>query len=281
MSRRITVAILAIVFLMAGCTIPAELEGISLPALTRPTASDPGAPPPPAQAEETPAATAEVFLPNVSAQTALPSPGPALSQGTPAAVTAEIFLPNLSAQTVQPSPSPAPNQTPVAPTSVPPTDRPQPETRSTSPKPYGLQPGSPAWLPNFSHPEAGCNWLGVAGQVFDANSNPVSRMVVEIGGNLQGNRVLSLSLTGVAPVYGPGGYEVVLGNRAVDSTGELYVQLFDLQGNELTDRIFFDTFADCNRNLILINFVERTSQDELWLWYFPNFLKDAPRNAPQ
>lgn len=138
-------------------------------------------------------------------------------------------------------------------------------------RPYQLQPGSPAWLPNFIHPEAGCNWLGVAGQAFDAEGNPVTMLVVEVGGILSGNQIQSLSLTGVAPAYGPSGYEVHLGNRAVDSGSTLWIMLKDLSGKELSNRIYFDTFADCSRNLVLINFVESTFEIEVLEFFIPVF----------
>ena len=138
-------------------------------------------------------------------------------------------------------------------------------------KPYRLQPGSPTWLPNFIHPEAGCNWLGVAGQVFNLEGNPVTALVVEVGGSLGGAQVQSLSLTGVAPAYGPGGYEVNLGDRVIDSSAALFLQLKDLSGKDLSDRISFDTFADCSRNLVLINFIESSFEIEVIEYFFPLF----------
>src|SRR3990172_11681189 len=46
------------------------------------------------------------------------------------------------------------------------------------------QAGSPAWLPNIMHPQSGCNWMGIGGQVFDAQSVPTKNLVVEVGGKL-------------------------------------------------------------------------------------------------
>jgi hypothetical protein len=121
---------------------------------------------------------------------------------------------------------------------------------------YHPQVGSPAWLPNFAHSDLGCNFLGVAGQVFDKNRVPVKMLVVEVGGSLGGNEILGLSLAGNAPVYGPGGYEIQVAGQPVGSSGSIWIQVFDLGGNPLSNRISFDTFPDCNRNMILINFVE-------------------------
>jgi hypothetical protein len=121
---------------------------------------------------------------------------------------------------------------------------------------FGLQAGSPAWLPNFARPDLGCNFLGVAGQVFDQNGTAVKMLVVEVGGSLGGNEILGLSLTGNAPTYGPAGYEIQVAGQPVGSRGSIWIRAFDLGGNPLSEKIFFDTFADCDRNLILINFVE-------------------------
>jgi hypothetical protein len=136
---------------------------------------------------------------------------------------------------------------------------------------YQVQAGSPTWLPNFIHTEAGCNWSGIAGQVFDANDLPVRSLVVEVGGTLQGVALQSLSLTGVATAYGPGGYEVGLGDRAFNSSSVLWLQIKDLSGKALSEPVYFDTFADCNRNLVLLNFIEASYEIEITEYFFPLF----------
>jgi hypothetical protein len=120
---------------------------------------------------------------------------------------------------------------------------------------YVLQAGSPAWLSNFAHPDLGCNFLGIAGQVFDKNRSPAKMLVVEVGGSLAGRELFALSLTGNAPAFGPAGYEIQLADEPLQSTGSIWIQLFNLEGNPLSDKIFFNTFADCDKNLVLINFV--------------------------
>ena len=63
-----------------------------------------------------------------------------------------------------------------------------------------------------------------------------------------------LGMVGMVTTYGPGSYEFVLGDQPVDSTQALWVQLFDQAMLPLSDQVYFDTFADCDKNLILINF---------------------------
>jgi hypothetical protein len=72
-----------------------------------------------------------------------------------------------------------------------------------------------------------------------------------------GEKVInSVVLTGleVANAYGPGGYEIFLNDKVIGSTKSLLIYLNDLNGNALTSEIEFDTYADCNKNLIIINF---------------------------
>lgn len=117
---------------------------------------------------------------------------------------------------------------------------------------YRKQSLSPAYLPNFAHPESGCNWLGVAGQVFDADGMPLGNLVVVVEGEINGAYVEALGFTGLAKVYGPEGYEILLNDQAV--AGNFWLQVFDLQGNALSDIIPFSTTDSCEENLVLVSF---------------------------
>ena len=145
------------------------------------------------------------------------------------------------------------------------TSTPIPEATSTatftpSPIPviYYLQEGSPAYISNFAHPEKGCNWLGVAGQVFDLNSEPVINIVVNVQGQLGGRNLDEIAITGIpeADIYGPGGYEIQLADQVLPSSGTLVIQIFGLDGVPLSQPIPFNTYNDCSKNLIIINFIE-------------------------
>lgn len=153
-----------------------------------------------------------------------------------------------------PSPSPQPTE------SLPPTVTPaEPEPPPLEPTPvptietvFVLQDGGPFYLPNFTHPDEGCQWMGVAGQVFDANGQEILNLVVTAGSDHQEN---AESITGEATAYGLGGYEIQLASQPVDSAGLFWVQVRDQGGQPLSGQIFFDTFADCEQNLVLVNFV--------------------------
>ncbi|HMD89426.1 MAG TPA: hypothetical protein VKF38_09715 [Anaerolineaceae bacterium] len=130
-------------------------------------------------------------------------------------------------------------------------------TATTAPRVYIPQSTFPVYSQNFAHPEKGCNWMGAAGQVFDKNGKPVTNLVVSIVGTLPTSSVDMLGLTGLAKTYGSGGYEIVLSNTVVASSGTLFISIDDLAGNALTDAIPFNTIANCTKNLIIMNFKTR------------------------
>ena len=119
---------------------------------------------------------------------------------------------------------------------------------------FQIADGSPQYIPNLYHPDAGCNWMGVAGQVFDMSGAPVKQMLIELGGRLDGQPLSLITVTGLATNYGDAGYEFVLSEKPVTSQGTLWLQLVDQQSLPLSEKIYFDTFDDCQKNLILINF---------------------------
>lgn len=154
--------------------------------------------------------------------------------------------------TLTPFPTPTVEVLAFAPSSV-------PAEASIAPR-FLLQTGTPVGVANFVQPEAGCNWMGVGGQVFDLNDQPVTYLVVEVGGTLGGIAISQLTLSGMSTVLGPGGFLIKLADRPIASDGTLWMQLFDLSGQPLTEKTFFPTFAECERNFILINFREVSPQ---------------------
>jgi hypothetical protein len=63
-----------------------------------------------------------------------------------------------------------------------------------------------------------------------------------------------LAMTGLAPQYGLGGFELTLADKLFASAGTLWIQLLDQQNLPLSNRIYFDTYDDCAKNLIIIYF---------------------------
>lgn len=121
---------------------------------------------------------------------------------------------------------------------------------------YTVQSGSPVQIQNFVNSTAGCAWQGIAGQVFDNDSTPVKNIVVKAGGTWNGATVNLLGMTGAASNYGEGGYELVLGTKVVATNNTVWVQLYDLAGKALTEKVYVSTSTDCTKNLVLLNFKE-------------------------
>ncbi len=198
--------------------------------------TDPNVPfnffPPPTQAPPTatPTPTARVILPPT--WTPLPSLTPTITPTPEPTATAAFVLP----------------ETPISP--LEPTITPSSELR------FAVDVGSPVAISSLAfHPEAGCNWLSVAGQVLNASGAPVSTgVVVQLGGDLGGRRMDIPSLTGVAPQFGPAGYEIQLADYPTVSKDTLWIQLLDQAGVPMSEKVYFSTFEDCTQNLIIINF---------------------------
>ena len=178
--------------------------------------------------------------------------------------------PTLSQTSVLPTmtSTPIPSYTPEEPTQIPtltPTKKLVLKPTATQAL-LGAQIGSPVGIPNFAHPELGCQWLGLAGQVLAVDDLPVMDIVVEVGGTLDGSPVLGLAVTGESNLYGPGGYEIKLGDEPIASDGTIWAQVFDLDGNPISSPTYFPTYADCEKNLILLNFVQTRTLPSAWVF---------------
>ena len=110
-------------------------------------------------------------------------------------------------------------------------------------------------IENIFYPGLDCKWMGVAGQAFDLSGAAIEEGIfVQLKGTLQGEPIEILGTVGMVTTYGPGSYEFVLGDTPIASSQTIWVQLFDAAMLPLSDQVYFDTFAECDKNLILINF---------------------------
>ena len=62
------------------------------------------------------------------------------------------------------------------------------------------------------------------------------------------------SLTGTALQYGTAGYEFTISDVPTATQGSFWIRLVDQANLPLSGRIPFDTFAECEKNLTIINF---------------------------
>jgi hypothetical protein len=127
-------------------------------------------------------------------------------------------------------------------------------TPSGSAAHYKAQDGTPIYLP---HSE-GCGGLYIAGNVIDLSGNPLVFMLVRVGGTLGGEPLyVEDALSGSNPLYTESGWEVKIADAPIDSTGTVFVELYTLDSvDPVSDLIIVDTYNDCNRNLIIVNFVQ-------------------------
>lgn len=89
--------------------------------------------------------------------------------------------------------------------------------------------------------------------MVDAKNSPIIGQVIVLRGTLDGKTIEQQTVSGINKPYGESGFEFVLGNVPVSSS-TLYVQLVDLNGLPLSDRISVPTSTDCTKNLVLVRF---------------------------
>jgi hypothetical protein len=130
---------------------------------------------------------------------------------------------------------------------------------------YFFQVGTPLFLPNFIVPEAGCNWTGVAGQVFDLTGEPVAGLFVKIYGALDGQPVEIYTLSGAAVQVGPGGFEATLTDHLVTGEVDMFIQLLDISAEPISPAMVLPLRASCEQNLTLVNFVLATLGNEFFV----------------
>jgi hypothetical protein len=199
----------------------------------------------------TPTAKPTKVPPTVTSTRVLPT---ATSTRIPPTVT-PTMVPPTATKTLAPTKTstPIPTNTPTA-TVVPsatPTYTPTPS--------FAVQVGVPVYLTNFAHTDSGCNWEGIAGQVFNKYGTPIRNYIIKVSGTYNGQVVNLIGITSMTSgkPYGMKGYEIVLGNKSVHSTGLLTIQLFDPNGVAVTDPISVATYSACSKNLIIYNFMQK------------------------
>jgi len=189
----------------------------------------------------------------------LPIPSP--TQASPTEMISPSLVPQLThTPTLGVTPSveaPAPTETTV----FPPTATEILATATITPTPlppvtFFIQTGTPIGVANFLAPESGCNWMGIAGQVFGLDSVPEDGMVIHLQGVIEGRVVDEMAVTQGIPALGPGGYQFTIADHPIETDGSLWLQVFDQAGVPKTGKILLKTYADCEHNLILVNFAE-------------------------
>jgi hypothetical protein len=116
--------------------------------------------------------------------------------------------------------------------------------------------GEPETMSNeVLRPQLDCDWLVIAGQVWDLQGDPVNDSVsIHLFGELNGFEIDQYREPGTEVAYGESGYEFALEGFVVDSEDSLYIQLIDENNAPLSHPYLVQTYEDCQQNLILVNF---------------------------
>ena len=120
---------------------------------------------------------------------------------------------------------------------------------------YVIQEGTPFYLPAFSHPDAGCDWLGVAGQVFMPEGIEAIGLHINVGTEPLSDLHSLSAVTGEATAYGLGGYEIELSDLVSENNQTFWIQVTNEKGESLSEIFLFNTHEECGKNLVLINFI--------------------------
>ncbi len=164
-------------------------------------------------------------------------------------------------------PSPTPSVTPFLPTRTPtptatntatptPTDTPEGPTLTPSPTrsqfPFTRSDVSPQYMANYANPAA-CQWMGIAGEVFDINRNPVPQGQYRV--HVWSEGFDERAEVGGAPAYGgPSGWEQFLHDRPMVRTYN--VQLETVNGTAVSQVYSVLSRAACEQNLIRFDFIQ-------------------------
>lgn len=119
---------------------------------------------------------------------------------------------------------------------------------------FVAQTGTPTYS---SHPN-GCDGIYLVGNVIDINGSPLVHMTVDAGGSLGGATIdPEPSDSGSHPEFSASGWQIKISDTLVDSTNSVYVALYTVASDDpVSDLIFVNTFNDCDRNMIMVNFTQ-------------------------
>ncbi len=195
----------------------------------------------------TPSRTPETALlptwtPSGQEPTATPEPT-GTRRPTPVPSITPTFPPATPTRTPTPTPTNTPTETPIGPSPT--------ATNTLSPFPFTRSNDSPFYLRNYAN-AAGCNWLGIAGEVLDLAGNPVpaGSYRVHIWESGIDNRVVA----GSAPSYGSSGWEQFVLDAPAVRTYNL--QLESSAGTPVSQVYQVQTRASCEENLLYFLFVQ-------------------------
>lgn len=201
-----------------------------------------------AVAEVPPTATTNPLAPTwtPSSQGALPTTTRkpfATQEATTIPTLAPLLPTKTSTPTATPTATPTETPTPPGPTPIPSPTRSQYEfTKSDV---------SPIYLQNYAN-NAGCDWMGLAGEVLDLNRRPVLTGAYKV--HVWESGIDERALVGGAPAYSPSGWEQFVNSQP--ATTSYNVQLETVSGTAVSQVYSIQTRDSCNQNLVRVDFIQ-------------------------
>jgi len=194
----------------------------------------------------TPTPTAAKLVPTWTPIVGFPSVTPTPTNTRSPTLTPSI-TPILPTKTATPTATPTatntPTETPIGPTPT--------ASATFAPFPFTKSDTSPFYLQNYAN-NAGCNWMGVAGEVLDLDRQPVSNGTFQV--HVWGMGIDQRVPVGGAPAYSPSGWEQFLANSP--TVRDYNVQLETANGTPVSQVYTIQTRASCNQNLVRLDFVQ-------------------------
>jgi hypothetical protein len=90
--------------------------------------------------------------------------------------------------------------------------------------------------------------------VIGLDDAPMLGLRVQLYGSLHGRVKAITSLSGTVDRYGKAGYEITINDFPTETYHTLWLQLYSQAGGALSDKVYIDTYASCEKNLIIVNF---------------------------
>ena len=194
----------------------------------------------------TPTNTPNALLPTWTPKSEEPTPEP-LPTNTRRPTVEPSITPTIPTRTPTPTatntPTSTPTETPIGPT--------QTASPTLSSFPFTKSDSSPFYLQNFAN-SAGCDWMGIAGEVLDLSRNPVAAGSYRV--HVWGSGIDQRLTVGTAPAYSPSGWEQFLFDSPV--VRDYNVQLESTNGTAVSQVYSVQSRASCNQNLVRFDFVQ-------------------------
>ena len=122
--------------------------------------------------------------------------------------------------------------------------------KNSSPNKFTLH--SPTYLSNFMNTEVSCNEIEIVGQIFDKDGLPLNDMVVLVRPINIDSSEEHIGYSGAYQDLGPAGYQIKFHSNETEE--KVSIQLFNKTGESVSEPYTINTYSDCERNFLILNF---------------------------